>query len=136
MNLNEDALNLNSNVLYVWGKKKVITTTHGISRLIQRRSSNYKALKELFKRALMKLDQIATRVNEEILFFSSSLNQGFVAAVTNDQNLRLITFLPHGHNFAKSGTSVQFVENLSKNYRVVEIDTVNLSQEVLSLIKK
>jgi hypothetical protein len=84
-------------------------------------------LKKLFKGAIEKLKTMAAKVGDNILFYSRSLNQGFVSAVGPD-GLRLITFLPRGKGHAKEGTKKVMTESVDGQiieheiHHVVEID--------------
>jgi hypothetical protein len=107
----EDSLKPNGKVLYVAHGRKVFNTVHGMDRLKERQTMNYKAMRILFRRAIEKLQSIKVRAEQELLFFSKSLNQGFVAAVDALGNLRLITFLPPGRHNAMPGTELELMES-------------------------
>lgn len=102
-NILNDVLNLGSKFMYFWKNTWIINTKHGMERILQRSNLTTEQLKKLFKNAIEKAKEIGAKTGENILFFSRSLNQGFVSAVGSD-GLRLITFLPPGKSFAKDDT--------------------------------
>ena len=107
----DDVLNMGSKFLYFWKNLWVMNTKHGMERILQRSALGTAGLKQLFKSAIEKFKTMKAKTGEAILFYSRSLNQGFVAAVGPQGNLRLITFLPKGKHFAKEGTLKVMMEN-------------------------
>jgi len=58
----------------------------------------------------------------EFLFFSRKMKQGLVAAWDSlRKKLKIITFLPRGKDFAKTGTEKVFVESLQRQILYIEI---------------
>ena len=102
-NVLNDVLNLTSKYLYFWKDTWILNTKHGLERILQRSTLKPDQLKKLFKTAIEKAKSIGAKVGENILFFSRSLNQGFVSSIGSD-GIRLITFLPPGKSFAKDDT--------------------------------
>lgn len=127
-NILDDVLNLGSRYLYFWKNTWVLNTKHGAERIDQRSHLAPEQLKKLFKGAIEKLKTMSAKVGDNILFFSRSLNQGFVSNVGTD-GLRLITFLPRGKSFAKDGTQKVVTESCEDGtiieheiHHTVEID--------------
>jgi hypothetical protein len=107
----DDVLNLGSKFLYFWHGKWVMNTKHGLERILQRSKIGIDGLKKLFRTALEHFMKMQAEVGETMLFFSKSLNQGFIAAVGPKKNLQLVTFLPPGKSFPKPGTEKIVVES-------------------------
>lgn len=124
----DNVLNMGSKFLYFWRNHWILNAAHGLERIIQRMKLSIDQLKLLFKTAIEKFDKMSTEVGQEILFYSKSLNQGFVSVVDNGGNLKLITFLPPGRSNPKPGTEKIVVESLEgeemtfENILIVEID--------------
>ena len=116
----DNVLNLNSKFMYFWKNKWIINTAHGLDRILQRNKLTTDEMKRLFKVAIEKSIELGVHVGEEILFWSKGLRQGFVSAIDNQGNIKLITFLPRGKHQPKTGTEHVVVE--SKQYRVIELD--------------
>ena len=115
----DDVLNMGSKFLYFWKNLWVMNTIHGAERIMQRSKLGIDGLKELFKRSIEKFKTMNTKAGEALLFFSKSLNQGFVAAVGPQGNLRLITFLPPGKHHAKEGTLKVIMESADDPENVI-----------------
>ena len=116
----DDVLNMGSKFLYFWKNLWVMNTQHGAERIMQRSKLGSDGLKQLFKKAIEKFKKMPQAAGEAILFFSKSLNQGFVAAVGPQGNLRLITFLPPGKHFAKDGTLKVIMESDDELHQITE----------------
>jgi hypothetical protein len=127
-NILNDVLNLGSKYLYFWKDTWVLNTKHGLERILQRSTLKPEQLKKLFKSAIEKAKSIGAKVGENILFFSRSLNQGFVSSIAKD-GIHLITFLPPGKSFAKDDTKKVVTESMDDGsivehqiHHFVEID--------------
>lgn len=112
-------LNLGSRFLLYWKNHWILNTKHGLERILQRNLLSKEQLQKLFQKALDKFDQLKSRAGE-YLFFSRSLNQGFISTADKDGNLVLITFLPPGRKNPMPGTEVKLIE--STEYTYVEVD--------------
>lgn len=127
-NILDDVLNLGSKFLYFWKNKWILNTKHGLERILQRSKLKIDQLKQLFRKAIEKVNTMKTDVGQTFLFYSKSLNQGFISAVGEQGNLNLITFLPPGRSFPKPGTQKVVIESLEgeqlefENITVVELD--------------
>lgn len=117
-NILDDVLDLGSKFLYFWKNRWVINTKHGFERIMKRSKLTKDELKTLFRNAIKKLSKIGASAGDNILFFSKSLKQGFVSAVDDKGNLRLITFLPRGKDFPKPGTEKVVVEGIEEEIRI------------------
>jgi len=120
-NILQDVLNLGSRFMYFWKNLWIINTKHGGERIGERNQLTKDQMKVLFKRALDKLANLKIALNKEILFFSRSLNQGFVSVVV-PEGLKLITFLPKGKQFPKPGTDKMIIE--AENGKQIEVDEI------------
>jgi len=124
-NVLQDVLSLSSRFMYFWNNLWILNTKHGGERIGERNKLSADQIKVLFKRALDKLANLKLALNKEVLFFSRSLNQGFVSVVV-PEGLKLITFLPKGKSFPKPGTDKLVVESeTGEQYtidEVIEID--------------
>jgi hypothetical protein len=118
--IKDGVLDLKSRFLLHWKKHWIINTKHGLERIIERGELTAEQMKQLFQRALDKFANMKARVGEAFLFFSKSLNQGFVSAVNGHGDLTLITFLPRGRRNPKPGTDVALMESLE--FTFVEIE--------------
>lgn len=115
----DDVLNMGSKFLYFWKNLWVMNTKHGMERILQRSALGTTGLKQLFKSAIEKFKTMSANTGDAILFFSRSLNQGFVAGVGPQGNLRLITFLPKGKHYAKEGTLKVVMESADDPENVI-----------------
>ena len=109
-NILNDVLNLGSRFMYFWNGTWVLNTKHGLERILQRSQLKQEQLKTLFRHAIEKAKTLGAKVGENILFFSRSLNQGFVSSIGKD-GIHLITFLPPGKSFAKDDTKKVVTED-------------------------
>jgi len=109
----DDVLNMGSKFLYRWKEKWIFNTHHGFDRIKERSKLTIDELKKLFRNAIEKVKDFRGNVGKNILFYSKSLNQGFVSAV-EPTGLSLITFLPPGKSFAKSGTDKMVIEGVEE----------------------
>ncbi len=112
----DGTFNPSSTFLFRWHGRWLIDTNHGFERIKERSKIGLEGLKKLFQRAMDWVDRNARKAGE-YLFFSKSLNQGFVAKIAG-KNVKLITFLPFGKHNPKPGTKVEIVEN----YTEVDLD--------------
>jgi hypothetical protein len=118
--LNED------HMLYSKDGIKVFDTQHAIERIIQRNELKPDQLKHLFDIIIDQLKTMksyASEFKDTLLFYSKSLHQGVVAAWDKTKNaIRLITFLPRNHHFAKPDTTEVVVEGTSMTLTVIYVD--------------
>jgi hypothetical protein len=110
----DGTFNYGSTFLFSWNGHWIIDTNHGWDRIKERSKLPIDKLKLLFQKALAQFDRGFYRNGQEILFFSNQLNQGFVGAVANNKNIRLITFLPPGRRTPMPGTAVALVESIDE----------------------
>jgi len=124
----DGVLNLGSKFLFFWKNLWLLNTKHGLDRIIQRTTLTTDDIKTLFINAIEQFKTMTAKAGDEILFFSKSLNQGFVSGVDANGNLSLITFLPPGRSFPKPGTEKVVVEDMNgtiiefKKLTIVEIE--------------
>lgn len=125
----DNVLNMGSKFLYFWHQKWIINTKHGLERIVQRMKLSVEQLKVLFRNAIESFEKMSRKAGDEILFYSKSLQQGFVSVVQPDGNLKLITFLPPGRSNPKPGTEKLVIESMCgdeeytfENIEIVEID--------------
>lgn len=110
----DDTLDLNSRFMYHWHDKWVFKTKHALDRIKERLKGDViDKLKTLFKNAIDKAVSVG-----EYLFYSKSLDQGFIGSVDNRGNITAITVLPPGKSFPKDGTDKIIVED--KEYQIIE----------------
>lgn len=119
-NVIDGVVDLGSKFLFHWRNHWIVNTKHGMDRIIERSKLSLDQLKFLFQKSLEKLASMKTRIGETVLFFSRSLNQGFVSAINSSGDLTLITFLPKGRHNPKPGTDVELLEHME--YTFVEIE--------------
>lgn len=124
--------------IYEYKGKFVIDTTHSKERMLERNTLSEQELKHLFDKSIIYL--ITSKYTHgDILFFSKSLNQGYIVSYVpdyyrqykfNDNSPHLIirTFLPRGKNFAKPGTKTVMVERYD--------ETIEYSNEFVSYINE
>lgn len=96
---------------------------HGEERIKERSKLSPEQFTELLTKIRSKLSSLD--IKGEFLFYSKRLQQGLVAAWDAIKSkIKLITFLPKGKHFAKSGTEEIFVENITinKDITIVYID--------------
>lgn len=121
----DDVLNMGSKYFYHWKDKWILASKHGIERIFERSSLSKEQLKKLFKNAIERLKTIKVNLEDTVLFYSKSLEQGFISAVDRE-GLRLITFLPRGKQIAKDGTEKVIVESIDGDKyevdHIMEID--------------
>jgi hypothetical protein len=100
---------------------ELIKSGHGGDREGERNAGG--VLDELTTRIIKRLNQIVMKITRsgEYLFFSKSLNRGAVCNVdTAAKQLRIVTVLPAGKDFAKPGTKQVIIEGVQ--YEMIEID--------------
>lgn len=114
----ESEVNPDRKKIFTWNGISIIGTQHGRERIFQRLKLSYEKLADLFKMALSKTKLMSLTAGE-YLFYSNSLRQGFVGALTHIGDIRLITFLPVGRQNPKPGTKKVFVEGVE--YDIVDI---------------
>ena len=103
------------------GGWELVKSGHGSDREGERNAGG--VLDELTSRIIKRLNQLVMRITRsgEYLFFSKGLNRGAVCNVdTAAKQLRIITVLPVGKDFAKPGTKQVIIEGVS--YEMIEID--------------
>jgi hypothetical protein len=116
----DDVIDDTKKCMYHWKNTCIIKSVHGLDRIAERNKLTMEQLKVLFKKAIEKAIELGVHTGEEILFWSKSLQQAFVSAITPDGDIKLITFLPRGKHTAKPGTEHVVVEG--KQIRIVELD--------------
>jgi hypothetical protein len=100
---------------------ELIKSGHGGDREGERNAGGI--VDELTTRVIKRLNQIVMKITRsgEYLFFSKSLNRGAVFNVdTAAKQLRIVTVLPAGKDFAKPGTKQVIIEGVQ--YEVIELD--------------
>ena len=93
-------------------------TIHASAQAHDRRSDyTLNHWKQLHLRVWEKVDELATKNGKsgDYLFYSKSLEQGYVAAVDfRKKEIRIVTVLPKGRNKAKDGTTFKMMEGLEE----------------------
>lgn len=111
----ERAVAGNSSIFKSWTSPegwKIVSSVHAAAQAFDRRPEfKFDDWKKLHGRVAKKLESFTRWTGNEFVFFSRSLDQGYVAAVDKDsKSVKIITVLPKGKNQPKAGTAKILLE--------------------------